>query len=330
MKKIICLIASSGLIAAAQAQFPPQAEVPGSDAISIQDERIADWASGCSLVRGWKDIADTTLGKVTLGTETDPLGPPSVNLVCLGDGGSATLTFDYSIRNGEGPDFAIFENGFTHITDSSIAFLELAFVEVSSDGLNFHRFPSISHIPNDVQLTNADFTDARLLHNLAGKYIKGYGTPFDLEDLKDEAGLDVDNISHVRIIDVVGSIQPEFASYDSEGNTINDPYPTPFAIGGFDLQGLGVLHSNKPSGTTEVTKDHFMVKLYPNPAHDYLYIQTTLQQASPFYVLDVLGRQVQEGQLTEQLTRIDISKWPIGSYWLQMPGTQQGAKIVKY
>lgn len=331
MKKIICLLISSGLVATVQAQFPPQAGLPGSDAIHANDDRIVDWASGCSFERGWKDIADTTLGRVTIGSETDPLGPPEIGLLCLGDGGSATLTFDYAIRNGEGPDFAVFENGFTNLTDSSMAFLELAFVEVSSDGSNFYRFPSKSNIPVAPQLTNEDFADARFLHNLAGKYIKGYGTPFDLEELKDEAGLDVNNISHVRVIDVVGSIRPEFASYDSEGQVINDPYPTPYATGGFDLQAVGVLHSNKPSGTGDLSKEQPMVLLYPNPARDEVYIQTTLQQDSRFHVVDVLGRRVSEGVLKAPLSRLDISRWPAGSYWLQVQYKegQVSRKIVK-
>jgi hypothetical protein len=45
----------------------------------------------------------------------------------------------------------------------------------------------------------------------------------------------------VRIVDVVGSLT--LGSVDSLGNVVNDPYPTAFASGGFDLDAVGVLHA---------------------------------------------------------------------------------------
>jgi hypothetical protein len=157
-------------------------------------------------------------------------------VVSLGDGGIATLTFSAAIFNGEGFDFAIFENSF------SDDFLELAHVEVSSDGINFFRFPSVSLSPSDVQVESFGLLDATQIYNLAGKYRLFYGTPFDLQDLANELGLDINSMTHVRIIDVVGSILPEFATYDSQGNIINDPWPTPFPTSGFDLDAVGVIH----------------------------------------------------------------------------------------
>jgi len=41
-----------------------------------------------------------------------------------------------------------------------------------------------------------------------------YGTPFDLEEMIGIIGLNVDSITHVKVIDVVGSINPLYASYD--------------------------------------------------------------------------------------------------------------------
>ena len=54
--------------------------------------------------------------------------------------------------------------------------------------------------------------------------------------------LDKDHITHVRIIDVIGNIDPEYATYDCQGNPINDPWPTPFASCGMDLDAVGVIH----------------------------------------------------------------------------------------
>ena len=80
-------------------------------------------------------------------TPKKALGPAlgdSYDVVSLGSGGSIILSFDPPFRNGEGWDFAIFENSF------SDTFLELAYIEVSSDGEHFVRFDSCSLTPNPV------------------------------------------------------------------------------------------------------------------------------------------------------------------------------------
>jgi hypothetical protein len=49
----------------------------------------------------------------------------------------------------------------------------------------------------------------------------------------------------VRVVDVVGSIDPAYARRDSDGRIVNDPWPTDFPIignGGFDLDAIGVFH----------------------------------------------------------------------------------------
>jgi hypothetical protein len=73
--------------------------------------------------------------------------------------------------------------------------------------------------------------------------------------------LDINNITHVKIIDVIGNINEPYSSYDSQGNIINDPFPTPFETGGFDLDAIGVIHSFV--GITKLTTEF---KVFPNPA----------------------------------------------------------------
>jgi len=46
----------------------------------------------------------------------------------------------------------------------------------------------------------------------------------------------------VKVIDVIGTIDPQYASRDSFGNIVNDPYPTPFGSCGFDLDAVGVIN----------------------------------------------------------------------------------------
>ena len=105
--------------------------------------------------------------------------------------------------------------------------------------------------------------DATKINNLAGKYRAPYGTPFDLDDLEDNPLLDKNNVKFVKIIDVVGSIDPQFATYDSQGNIVNDPFPTPFHSSGFDLDAVGVINN---SLNTNISDDRISyINIYPNP-----------------------------------------------------------------
>ena len=274
------------------------------------------WAKDVTIERGLKNISEPNLGYASYGTGANALDKAegtSFDVVSLGDGGVATVTFDDSIyiTNGDGYDFAVFENAFNN------AFLELAFVEVSSDGVNFFKFESVSLTPANIQLSGFGALDATNIHNLAGKHPQGYGTPFDLEELKDVNDLlDVNSIIRIRITDVVGYVEPAdfsgdgivnfvdygifaaaylsrvgdenwnencdiyrewipgtsgqagyyddpdgkidsddfqafvekwstenvFSSYDSTGRQINDPWPTPFDSGGFDLDAVGIIN----------------------------------------------------------------------------------------
>ena len=225
--------------------FDPPAEQPGSLAVPHDDPRIVAWGTAVgALDRGRQDVSDPELGDVTYGTPEAALGPADAQIdsypvVSLGDGGMIEILFGQPIRNGPGPDFAVFENG---ILDT---FLELAFVEVSDDGARFVRFPPVSHTSQTAQVQSFGAVDATNIHNLAGKYRRGFGTPFDLAELGTLApALDLERITHVRIVDVIGSIDPRFASYDSSTppRIVNDPWPTAFETGGFDLDAIGVLH----------------------------------------------------------------------------------------
>jgi hypothetical protein len=199
--------------------YAPPAGEPNSTAIYKDDPNFVAWATGITVQRGYVDISNPNLGYASYGEPNDALGKAKGDIytvVSLGDGGVATLTFDHPITNGPGYDFAVFENSF------SDDFLELAFVEVSSDGNNFFRFNSVSLTPTNTQVGSFGTLDTTNLNNLAGKYRAGYGTPFDLEELKDvNSLLDVNSITHVRIIDVVGYVQPADFSGDGIVNFVD-------------------------------------------------------------------------------------------------------------
>jgi hypothetical protein len=177
----------------------------------------------------------------SFGSGGDAIGKADGRVVSLGDGGHITVGFRQSIFDGAGADFAVFENGFG--LGGGLAYLELAFVEVSSDGVNFFRFDAVSLTQTSSQVGGFGGLDARELNNLAGKHLGGYGTPFDLAELSGVSPLlDVNAVQFIRVVDVIGSIDPSLGRRDSRGNLINDPYATPFSSGGFDLDAIGAIH----------------------------------------------------------------------------------------
>src|SRR5262249_22821173 len=125
----------------------------------------------------------------------------------------------------------------------------------SSDGTNYYRFPATSDTQTTTQVASFGLLDATNLNNLAGKYVAGFGTPFDLGELAGVSPLlDVNDVRFVRIVGVVGSIDPLYATDDSVGNIVNDPWPTASASSGFDLDAVGVINAvPEPSGMTLAT-----------------------------------------------------------------------------
>lgn len=287
-------------------QFPGPAGTIGSTAIFKDSSVFVSWANACFIDRGAMDISAPGSGLASIGTEADAVGAANgSSVISLGDGGSAVLTFANPIMNGSGPDFAVFENSF------SDQFLELAFVEVSSDGINFFRFPATSNIQDTTQIGPfGQQGDATKLNNLAGKYRGSYGTPFDLQELDGTQGLDVMHITHVKVIDVVGSINPLYASYDQHGNIINDPFPTAFASGGFDLDAVGVIHQSTTNDLPTLSELRARLLLFPNPAHSYITILDESNSIEKISIFSTTGEQLLE---TSEST-IQLEFLPEGVY----------------
>ena len=266
------------------AQFAPEAGVAGTTAMHADSSAFVAWATGCTVDRGPQQIDDLSLGLVSYGADDDALGKADNMVVSLGDGGTAVLTFDSPICNQQGPDFAVFENPFHNAPH---CFLELAFVEVSSDGENYVRFPAVTNVPFDEQMGGFGVMDATLIHNFAGKYEVLYGTPFDLDELEDNALLDKNHITHIRLVDVIGNINPEYATYDSEGHIVNDPWPTPFWSSGFDLDAIGVIHDIAHYSVSENGEE--TIAVYPNPVRDRLTVKAdNLQSVEVFNLVGQL------------------------------------------
>ncbi|RYD50860.1 MAG: T9SS type A sorting domain-containing protein [Sphingobacteriales bacterium] len=304
----------------AHAQFAPQAGQPGSTAIPAGSPLIKGWATRSTVTLGWLDIRNKSLGTVAFGLDTNGTGPADGTLVSLGDSGVVVLEFAVPIADGPGADLAVFENGFLNPADSQQAYLELAFVEVSSDGSHFFRFPVQALADTTAQVAGTGtYLDCRKYHNLAGTYRSGFGTPFDLSDLPNHVLLNKSRITHVRLVDVIGSIGPE-GSRDAAGRKINDPFPTAFNTGGFDLDGVAVLH-DETSQRIQTLLSGIVVRIAPNPATDWLSVDVP---GIPFEyeLLHLDGRPAASGSAEGQV-RIPVAALPEGLYWIQLK-TREG------
>jgi hypothetical protein len=177
------------------------------------------------------------------------------------------MAFPHPICDGPGADFAVFENSFSNYN------LELAFVEVSSDGVNFVRFPAWSFTEEEVGPYAVGAMDPTDIEGFAGKYKAGFGTPFDLAALPASATLDLQNIRFVRIVDIVG----DGGTLDSGWRPIYDPTPT-YGSGGFDLDGIGVIHQNAgPFQLTraQITPQGFALAWDSTPGSTYQIMEST-------------------------------------------------------
>jgi len=245
------------------------------------------------IFRGWADSVASYEPAPAVGSDWDEpgkaLGPAtgnSLDIVSLGDldqgqigqgipPGQITLYFSEpnNIRDMNGYDFVVFENGFSaNLTKPDVGiiygemFCELGYVEVSSNGEDFVRFPSASLTPGLVGMYGTiEISD---VFNLAGKHPNAYGlcvgTPFDLSDIADDPNVvsgvvDTNNISYVRIVDIPGSgdwydeatnhidpdTWPDWAEYDAN-HPIYDAWVT-WDSGGLDLEAVGILKEQKYS-----------------------------------------------------------------------------------
>lgn len=301
--------------------YAPAAGQPGSTAIKFDDERFVAWATGVEVIRGYINISDTTAvyngtNRASFGEPEDVLGEVTENpvnhTVSLGDSGIAILTFDKPITNGSGYDFAVFENG------HSDNFLELAHVEVSSDGIHFVRFPSHSTTQTETQVASFGLLDPTHLYNLAGKYKVGYGTPFDLDELKDEPLLDVMKITHIKIIDVVGTIGAK-GTKDSYGNKINDPFPTPFHSGGFDLSGVGVIHQYDETSALPESELN-LLSIYSANSNLYIDLSKVESDNLKAVIYSTEGKEIKQIQL-QGLQKNEVQlHLPEGIYFVNIVG----------
>jgi hypothetical protein len=245
---------------------PTQTSHPIDAAIPAASPLFSEWANAIDASRTqFAPRGSTTISN----TGFNSLGDLDADEIAAGNApGYLTVTFPRGIRNGAGPDFAVFENGFTLGSPNGL-FAELAYVEVSTDGTTFARFPSISTNTVPVQGSSpfAGF-DMSNVYNLAGKHAGNFGTPFNLDDLLAAPAVvggmvALNNIQFVKLVDIPGN----GAFLDSLDNPILDNWLTT-GTGGFDFrlpagQGIGVIHAvPEPTTLAGLSFTMFLLSLY--------------------------------------------------------------------
>ncbi len=295
MNKIINIILL--LIAiSTSAQYAPPVGSEGTTAISKDSSIIKAWASEYQNYIIGTDV-DTTWQhpEKALGVAEGVSG----EIVSLGRGGELTLTFNKDIINGEGPDFATFENGF------SDTFLELAWVEVSQDGVNFVRFPNYSLTESAVN--GFGNVDATKIMGYCSKYRQGYGTPFDLDDV----GLDY--AKYVKIIDIIG----DGTATDSDGNIIYDPYPTSGSAG-VDIDAVAVINQRETDGINGIS-NNTNISIFPNPAVNSVHLVVNNNQLNKFVkIIAVDGKVVKRFVVNNLHSVLNIEDLKKGMYFLSV------------
>jgi len=233
------------------------------------------------------------------------LGSGSGDVCTLGVGGSLTLGFDVTIADGPGADLTVFENVFLF---SGQPFSEVAYVEVSTNGVDFARFPSSyagpsSGLPGFTAPwgTYSGLTGfAPVLANVATNTIDPLdpvvsgGEAFDLAALANDplviGGLvDLAQVHFVRIVDV-----PHQSGLDSFGRVIFDNSgPT----GSADIEAVAVLqHTGTVSPTSQPIVDLFV------DAQGYLNLR--LEDPNGFLDLDQTQLRVSYNSIQTNLSRL--------------------------
>jgi hypothetical protein len=128
-------------------------------------------------------------------------------------------------------------------------------------------------------------------------------------------------------VDVVGSINKQYASYDAFGHAINDPWPTPYNSSGIDLDAVGVIHQGMSS--LNENEGASLLSVFPNPCTSQLNINSSfLLQIS---ILDINGRILKEIITAKQTKVIGMEDLQPGLYLLRIvseKGTEY-RKIIK-
>ncbi|MHC4845819.1 MAG: hypothetical protein ACYTCU_06630 [Planctomycetota bacterium] len=149
----------------------------------------------------------------------------STDVYTLGVGGSVTYELDSSVVNAAGADLVVCENPFL-VVGTVTSFVEAMFVEVSTNGTDFARFPT-TYVGDDGPFAPTIGLPPAWYAGFAGvmpvfanpltgfdplDVVAGGGDAFDLAELLDhplvlDEKIDLDEINYVRLVDVASGVE---------------------------------------------------------------------------------------------------------------------------
>lgn len=177
-------------------------------------------------------------------------GQGSVHVHSQGIGGHSVLGFAVTITDGPGADFLVAENPF--FASLGRSFAEMVFVEVSTNGTDFARFPSAWYGP-DAEPGPFGTVLVGSYSGLAGAtpvhahpanpgvdpqdVVEAGGEAFDLADLVNDplvrnGRVQLNAIHYVKLVDVVSGVDR-----DARGRLLRDP-----GNGSADVDAVTVIH----------------------------------------------------------------------------------------
>jgi DUF2075 family protein len=118
---------------------------------------------------------------------------------------------------------------------------------------------------------------------------------------------------------VVGSINPAYGTRDAHHHLINDPYPTPYPSAGFDLDAVGVIHSE----LLGVEENRVQIQLFPNPTKGTITVSAHGESNVELYNLN--GNKLYSSRFLNDVN-IDLTAFPKGMYFMEVNGV--GRKIL--
>jgi len=154
----------------------------------------------------------------------------STDVYTLGVGGSVTYEMDSSVVNAAGADLIVCENPF-FVIGTVTSFAEAMFVEVSTNGTDFARFPSsyvgdVGPFPPFSGVPPSWYSGFAGIMPVFGNLFVGIdpldavaagGDAFDLAELVDhplvrDEKVDLDEINYVRLLDIQSGVEMDSSS----------------------------------------------------------------------------------------------------------------------
>lgn len=215
-------------------------------------------------------------------------------VLSLGLNGEIIVEFsNFSIIDGDGPDFTVFENAFKN-PFNNLTYAEPAIISVSNNGVDFFEFPY----------------DSTTLKGMAGVTpTNGKQDPFkpDLSggDSFDLADVGIEKIRYIKIKDATEIIK----------NNPNHPYYD-VTLTGFDLDAIVGL--NYESIPASLKQNDFSIELYQN------------EIISPIPIdINVVNYSGEVVEVRRNQNKYDLKFLPTGAYII-VCSTSNKKKLIKY